>query len=139
MHTRGFEMVASSMRTIEPDEAGGHGSDPMMERLGDTQAREVKDKMPEFMKAVRWPSVEEIATRAPLPPRYRYQYLDRQQVPPHPARKAVSGIIMVGASCLREGFYLDKFGRSVRTRFLGDSLHAGRRARRRLLSGARCR
>jgi hypothetical protein len=104
-------MVASSMRTIEPDEAGGHGSDPMMERLGDTQAREVKDKMPEFMKAVRWPSVEEIATRAPLPPRYRYQYLDRQQVPTLiAALKAwYPGIVVGNASChLRECFYADK-------------------------------
>ena len=111
MRTRGFEMVASSMLTIEPDEAGGRGSDPVMERLGETQTRQVNDKMPEFMNAVRWPSVEEIETKAPLPPGYRYQYLDRQQIPTLiAALKAwYPGIVVGNASChLREGFYIDK-------------------------------
>ena len=91
--------------------APSQSSDSVMERLGHPQTPDVKDEMPEFKNAMRWPSVEDITTRAPLPPGYRYQYLDRQQVPTLiAALKAwYPGIVVGNASChLRECFYTDK-------------------------------
>ena len=72
-----------------------------------------KDKMPEvkLQKAMGWPTVEDIATRAPLPPGYHYRYLDRQQIPTLIAtlRTWYPGIAVGNASChLRESFYTDK-------------------------------
>src|SRR5215510_15656517 len=69
--------------------------------------------MPEMrlQKRVKWPSAEDIATRAPLPPGYRYQYLDRRQVSTLiAALKAwYPGIAVGNASChLRQSFYTDK-------------------------------
>jgi hypothetical protein len=58
-----------------------------------------------------WPSVEEIATKAPLPDSYHYEYLSRGQVPMLiSALEAWYPDIGVGnASChLRESFYADK-------------------------------
>jgi hypothetical protein len=78
MHAREFEMVAGSTLTIGPDERWRLGS--VIERPGHTRTPDVKDEMPEFKNAMRWPSVEDITARAPLPPGYSYQYLDRQQV-----------------------------------------------------------
>jgi len=57
---------------------------------------------------MKWPSVEEITARTPLPAGIRYEYLERRQVP-----SLISGLehwypgIAVGnASChLRESFY----------------------------------
>ena len=106
MRVRGFDMVAGSTMTIEPG-----GSDPLIKGLGHVQTPDVKDEMPQFKKTGKWPSVEEITTRAPLPPGYRYQYLDRQQVPALiAALKAwYPGIVVGNASChLRECFYTDK-------------------------------
>src|SRR5215470_12761817 len=60
---------------------------------------------------MRWPSAEDVATRAPLPPGYRYQYLDRQQVSSLiAALKAwYPGIAVGNASChLRQSFYTEK-------------------------------
>ena len=60
---------------------------------------------------MEWPTVADITTRAPLPPGYRYEYLDRGGI-----AALIAGLedwypsIAVGtASChLRAGFYLDK-------------------------------
>ena len=106
MCVRGFDMVASSTMTIEPG-----GSGPLRKQPGHVQTPDANDEIPEFKKTVGWPSVEEITTRAPLPPAYRYQYLDRQQVPTLiAALKAwYPGIVVGNASChLRECFYMDK-------------------------------
>ena len=72
-----------------------------------------KDTVPEFelRGPLKWPSVEEITARAPLPSGYRYQYLDRQQVPTliRALRTWYPGIAVGNASChLRESFYTDK-------------------------------
>src|SRR5262245_51916900 len=72
-----------------------------------------QDKMPEFelQRATKWPSVEEMTARAPLPSGYRYQYLDRQQVPTliTALRAWYPGIAVGNASChLRESFYTDR-------------------------------
>ena len=109
MHAREFETVAGSTLTIGPGERGRRGS--VTERLGHMQTPDVKDEMPEFKNAMRWPSVEDITARAPLPPGYHYQYLDRQQVLSLiAALKAwYPGIVVGNASChLRESFYADK-------------------------------
>ena len=111
MRARDFEMVADSILTIGSGERWRCASDSVLERLGHTQTPDVKDEMPEFKNAMRWPSVEDITPRAPLPPGYRYQYLDRQQVPSLiAALKAwYPGIVVGNASChLRESFYADK-------------------------------
>jgi hypothetical protein len=111
MRTRDLEMAARSILTIRPGHAEWRGSDTVIERLGHPQGPDVKDEKPEFKKAIRWPSAAEITTRAPLPLGYRYQYLDRQQVPTLiAALKAwYPGIVVGNASChLREGFYTDK-------------------------------
>jgi len=60
---------------------------------------------------MRWPSVDDITARAPLPAGYRYEYLGRQQVPALiSALKAwYPGIAVGNASChLRAGFYQRK-------------------------------
>src|SRR5215831_16589398 len=72
-----------------------------------------KNKTPDFalQRPIKWPSVEEITAKAPLPSGYRYQYLDRQQVPTLiTALKAwYPGIAVGNASChLRESFYAEK-------------------------------
>jgi len=83
------------------------------ERVGHPQTPGLKDETPEFNvpTSVKWPSVEDITTRAPLPPGYRYQYLDRPQVATLiTALKAwYPGIAVGNASChLRESFYAEK-------------------------------
>jgi len=83
------------------------------EGLGQPQIAGVKDPTPalNLQMPVKWPSVEDITTRAPLPAGYRYQYLDRQQVPTLiTALKAwYPGIAVGNASChLRESFYADR-------------------------------
>jgi hypothetical protein len=111
VQARDFEMMADSTLTIKPGEVGGRGSNSVMERLGHPQTPDVKDEMPEFKNAMRWPSVEDLTTRAPLPPGYRYEYLDRQQVPTLIAalKGWYPGIEVGNASChLRECFYADK-------------------------------
>jgi len=63
------------------------------------------------LSPIEWPSVEEISARAPLPSGYRYQYLDRQQVPALIAalRAWYPGIAVGNASChLSESFYAEK-------------------------------
>ncbi len=69
--------------------------------------------MPEIrlQNPMKWPSAEDIATIAPLPPGYRYQYLDR----PHVSTLITAlktwypGIAVGNASChLRQSFYTDK-------------------------------
>jgi hypothetical protein len=60
---------------------------------------------------MRWPTVEDITARVPLPSGYRYEYLDRQQVPAliSALRDWYPGIAVGSASChLRESFYADK-------------------------------
>jgi len=110
MQARDFEMVAGGVLTIEPGGAGGRGFNLVMERPGHPQTPDLEDEMPEFKNAMRWPSVEDITTRAPLPAGYRYQYLDRQQVPTLVAalKAWYPGIAVGNASChLRECFYTD--------------------------------
>ncbi|MGJ7508431.1 hypothetical protein [Variovorax sp. GT1P44] len=60
---------------------------------------------------MQWPSAADIALRAPLPAGYRYELLDRRQIPfLIPALEAwYPGIAVGNASChLREDFYLQK-------------------------------
>jgi len=69
--------------------------------------------MPEFMpqNAMTWPSVEDLISRAPLPAGYRYEYLDRRQIPVliTALKTWYPGISVGNASChLRECFYRDK-------------------------------
>jgi hypothetical protein len=116
MTTMTMSSLAASAVLTSPAVAGvqvapSQSSDSVMERLGRPQTPDVEDEMPEFKNAMRWPSVEDITTRAPLPPGYRYQYLDRQQVPTLiAALKAwYPGIAVGNASChLRECFYTDR-------------------------------
>jgi len=111
MRAREVEIAAGSILTSNRANAGGRGSESVMERLGHPQPSDIKEEIPEFKKAMRWPSVEEMTTRAPLPPGYRYQYLDRQQVPTLIAALTAwyPGIVVGNASChLREYFYADK-------------------------------
>jgi len=60
---------------------------------------------------MKWPSVEEITARAPLPAGIRYEYLERRQVPSliSGLKHWYPGIAVGNASChLRESFYADK-------------------------------
>src|SRR5689334_12642974 len=60
---------------------------------------------------MKWPSIAELTSRAPLPDGYRYELLNRQQVPELIAaiRAWYPGIEVGNASChLREDFYLSK-------------------------------
>ena len=60
---------------------------------------------------MKWPTVEEITARAPLPQGYRYEFLKRDQVPTlvSALREWYPGIEVGNASChLREEFYETK-------------------------------
>src|SRR5262245_2662301 len=80
-----------------------HSQYASMGRVGHPKTPNVKDEMPEFnvRNAMRWPSVEDTTARAPLPSGYRYEYLDRQQIPTLiTALKAwYPGIVVGNASC----------------------------------------
>ena len=111
MRAREVEIATGSILTSNRANAGGRGSESVIERLGHPQTPDIKEEIPELKNAMRRPSVEEMTTRAPLPPGYRYQYLDRQQVPTLiAALKAwYPGIVVGNASChLRESFYTEK-------------------------------
>ena len=60
---------------------------------------------------MRWPSIDEIAERAPLPEGYRYEYLPARDIPTviSALREWYPGIAVGNSSChMRESFYTEK-------------------------------